>query len=1177
MLKFIFYKKATITTLILFVFINSYTQNPTPLKPATTNEIVDYAEIIYGSDHRLISGHIYQRKRFMVDGHPYFINDEWHKGEIFIKGAVFEDLNIKYNIEINKIILKAEFNDEYVRHIIMNSNYIDSLMIDGHFFVNSSILQQNSPLGFVEHIYEGANSYFIKYESSTKTTLKGTTKTTIYQKLQGVLYFYKDNEFKRLASRKDLGNHFSPFMDEISKELKQNRLRFKNANSAMLISMARIFNKYSSEKQEVSQSSTNNFYDSHISSSGLINTSIPIAYNNLKWNEFVNEIETNNNIRLFYNQQDIPDFRVSIDEDNQALKNVLDNNLKAFNLYASEINPNTFVITKDTTVQTNLAANFFTNKSEAAEASRTTLTAISEAEQPFIKTSTEFIPETIIIGSKSKDDRSKNATIRGIAKDNLTGEPIIGANIIDRNSGKGVVTNSNGYYEMNLEKGNHVLLVSSINIKEKKIEIELLSDGVLDLVLEEQVIMLEGVTITGQSTNKVKGTQMGLEKLTTKSVKKIPLAFGEKDIIKVALLLPGVQTVGEGSAGFNVRGSPTDQNLFYINNVPIYNTSHVTGFFSAFNSDAIDEFSLYKSNIPVNYGGRLSSIFDIKIKQGNKNNITANGGISLITGRILVEGPIKKDKSSFLVGVRSTYSDWAIDMMFKDQDIKDSKANFADAVTNFSFQINDNNLLNVFFYYSYDKMDLVATKTKYDYVNFGFSINWKYFFKQKHTFELSIAHSLYDFSKEEAEVEFSAFKQNYKLEHSEIKVNFNIKPNKNHTIIAGINSTLYRINRGSKLPLTDASLIKELHLGTEKGLESGIYLSDEWDITPKLALNAGIRYNIYASLGPQKVYEYADGLPKIEENIVDSLFFDNNKFAKTYSGLDFRAAVKYNISEDVSIKLSYNRMHQYIYMLSNTIAVSPDYTWKLVDYNTKPIIGDQFSAGFFSNISSNALEVSVEAYYKKVENLVEIKDGKEFLLNKYIEQSTLQGDMKAYGIELMIKKNTGDFTGWINYTYSHTSILVDSEFSENRINYGESYPSNYDKPHAFNLVASYNFSRRLSMSTNVVYSTGRPITYPTAYYYYNGIRIFNYSKRNEYRIPDYFRIDLSFTLEGNLRKHKLAHGSWTFSIYNLLGTNNPYSIYFKQEEGKIKGYKLSIFAAPIFSLTYNFKLGNYEN
>jgi len=651
--------------------------------------------------------------------------------------------------------------------------------------------------------------------------------------------------------------------------------------------------------------------------------------------------------------------------------------------------------------------------------------------------------------------------------------------------------------------------------------------------------------------------------------------LGEKDIIKVALLLPGIQTVGEGSSGFNVRGSPTDQNLFYINNLPIYNTSHLSGFFSSFNSDAIDEFVLYKSNIPVEYGGRLSSIFDITAKRGSLEKIKVNGGISPITGRILVEGPLKKDKSSFLIGLRSTYSDWLLKKV-KDPDIKNSSANFADLVTNFYLNLGPSDHLNVFTYYSYDKINL-ANKTIYNYKNIGASISWKHTFNKSLFLDFGFVHSIYDFEEESNELEIASYKQANKLNHSEAKAKFIYNLNEKHSMTFGLNSILYQIDRGKYEPLTDQSLIEVLDLGKEKAIEAGLFISDEWKLTPKLTINAGLRYNLYSNLGPQKVYQYVEGMPMIEENIQDTLYFKNNEATKSYSGLDFRAAASYLINENLSLKVSYNKTHQYIYMLSNSIRISPNYKWKLTDYNTKPMIGNQYSAGIFSNLFNDTYECSIEVYYKNVNNLIEIKDGVDLFTSEYIERSALQGKLKAYGIELMIKKKSGKFNGWINYTYSKSRITVDSEYPENRINFGTQYASNYDKPHALNLVANYRISKRLVASGIAVYSTGRPITYPTSIYYLNGVRTINYSKRNEYRIPDYFRLDLSFTWEGNLKKNKLAHGSWSFSVYNLTGRKNAYSVYFKNENGSINGYKRSIFGTQIWSITYNFKIGNYAN
>lgn len=895
------------------------------------------------------------------------------------------------------------------------------------------------------------------------------------------------------------------------------------------------------------------------------------TFSNLDWTAFVNKVEDNYKVHFYYLTDDLPEFQISFTNESITLRKVLIEHLLPYNVFVSSDKFGNIFLSKNATVSTNLPPNFFKieEKKESPEEK------VDKTDKNFIQTTEEFVAETIIVGNKEKGVNKLVATINGNAINSITNQNVEGATIVDLISGKGAVTDANGNYKITLNIGKHMFRISSVNILEKQIEIDLQSDGRLDLVLDDKIIMLHDVIISAEKDGKVTGTQMGLDKVSTKNVKKIPLVFGEKDIIKVALLLPGVQTVGEGSSGFNVRGSPTDQNLFYINHIPIYNTSHLSGFFSAFNADVIDEFSLYKSNIPLQYGGRLSSVFEIKTKTGNKDKVTARGGIGPITGRLTVEGPLKKDKSSFLIGARSTYSDWIFNFV-KDPMIKNSKAQFSDLVTNFSFHLDDYNQINVFTYYSTDNMDLYS-QTKYNYQNYGASVAWKHYYKNKNSFEISLAHSGYQFGEDNSQLEVASYQHNNAINHTEFKAFYEFVPAENHRIQVGINSTLYQIDKGIYDPLTSASFIEHIDLGKEKGIESAIFISDEWKVNQKLTFSGGIRFNSFSYFGPQEVNKYVDGLPFVNDNITEVLQFDNWEAIKTYGGLDFRFGINHLITDNISVKVAYNRLHQYIYMLSNTIAVSPNYKWKLSDYNSKPIIGDQLSLGLYSNLWNKKYVFSLETYYKFSQNIVETKDGANLFFNKYTEQATLQGNLNAYGVELMLKKVSGRFSGWINYTYSNSSILVDSQFAENRINYGEAYPSNYDKPHAFNIVGNFDFSRRVSLSSNVVYSTGRPITYPTAVYTYGDIPTLSYSSRNAYRIPDYFRVDLSLNVEGNLLKHKLGHGTWAFSIYNVLGRKNAFSVYFKENEGEIRAYKLSIFGAPIFSVTYNFKLGNYDS
>lgn len=897
------------------------------------------------------------------------------------------------------------------------------------------------------------------------------------------------------------------------------------------------------------------------------------SYSNLSWSQFVQKIEHDYPIHFYFQYSEIPEFQISYDSDSIALEKVLRNHLLPLNIFASIDKKGNIFLSKSSRISTRLPANFFRTNIETGNKEGEKKEEI--VDNDYIQTTREFVAQTVIIGNKEAGVNKRTAIIQGKAENNITKLAVEGATVVDLISGKGVVTDANGEYKINLTTGKHILKISSVNIVEKQIEVDLQSSGILNFMLDEKIIVLRDVIIKDERDNKITRTQMGLDKVIAKNVKKVPLVFGEKDILKIATLLPGVQTVGEGSSGFNVRGSPTDQNLFYINHVPIYNTSHLAGFFSAINADIIDNFSLYKSNIPLEYGGRIASVFEIKTKTGNKNKVTVRGGIGPITSHLTVEGPLKKDKSSFLIGIRSTYSDWILNFI-KDPIIKNSKAHFGDAVTNFSFQVNENNQLNVFTYLSTDKMD-IHTRSKFDYQNYGGSVEWKHFFKNKNSFELSFAHSTYQFDEENNQLEVASYTHNNQLGHTELKALYDITTIDNHFLQFGLNSILYTIDKGNYFPLSTSSTISPTYLGKEKGIESGIFISDEWKISPKLTFSGGIRYNLYTYFGEQDIKQYRDGMPFTDENLIDIIHFDNWEAIKTYGGLDFRFSMNHLITENLSIKAAYNRLHQYIYMLSNTIALAPNYRWKLSDYNTKPIVGDQISLGIYTNLGKGKYELSIESYYKLSQNIVEIKDGASIYFNEDTEQATLQGNLTAYGVELMLKKTEGSLSGWFNYTYSNSTVLVDSPFAENRINYGEPYPSNYDKPHAFNLVANYDLTRRIGFSGNIVYATGRPITYPTSIYYYENIPTLNYSSRNAYRLSDYFRIDLSINMEGSLLKRKLGHGTWAFSIYNILGRKNAYSVYFKEEDGFIQAYKLSIFGAPIFSITYNFKLGNYAS
>ncbi len=896
------------------------------------------------------------------------------------------------------------------------------------------------------------------------------------------------------------------------------------------------------------------------------------SYNNLEWVDFVNKVENNFHIKFYYEDSVLNSLRVNINND-LLLKQVLWENLRPLKLSFVFENENIF-INKGTAVSTELPKGFFDVSLRGADDILDDRSKESNI-QEYLSTRKALLSRNIVVGNRKDGAGKETVIIDGFIKNTEDGLPIIGASLYFEETETGTTTNERGYFSISLKKGKYSLNVNSIESKEEKYQLEVLSDGRIEIFLDRKIYALDEVIIRSDMEDNIRGTQMGFDKISAKSIKEIPSIMGERDIVKVALLLPGVQSVGEGASGYNVRGSPADQNIFYLNNIPVYNTSHLFGFFSAFTPDAISDFKLYKSNIPAKYGGRLSSIFDITAKEGNKKKFSLRGGISPITGSLMVEGPFAKDKSSYLIAVRSTYSDWVLNLI-DNYEIQNSNAQFADAITNFSIALNPNNQIKILTYYSYDDISLIS-QTDYGYENIGASIGWDHIIRNKHNLQLTYSFSNYSFNEENNQIEWAAYKNNYNLQHNEVRANITLRPNEKHSISFGFNSILYNLDNGDHLPLNELSEVIPVYMGTEKGIEGGIYVDEEWTVTPVFSISGGFRLNYYSYLGPQDVYEYINGAPLEIESIIDTVHYANNESITTSINPDFRIAAKYILSPQFSVKASFSQLHQYIFMLSNTIAMSPTDKWKLSDSHIKPMRGQQYSVGIFTNFFKGKLEFSAEAYYKKVENLVEYKDGANLVVTQAVETEVLQGDLDAYGLELMIKKPFGRLNGWINYTYSSSSVLVKGDDEFTSINFGKSYPANYDKPHALNLVLNYKLSRRLSFSSNVVYSTGRPITYPTSIFYQDGIPNTYYSSRNEYRLPDYFRLDLSVNLEGNLKKNKIIHGSWSFSVYNVTGRNNAYSVYFKSENGVINGYKLSIFGSPILSLSYNFKLGNYDN
>lgn len=885
-------------------------------------------------------------------------------------------------------------------------------------------------------------------------------------------------------------------------------------------------------------------------------------FSNVRFETFAKQLESQTDYEFFYDPRSLDSLIVNLTIREKAVELVLEQIFAKTDLHYAIDGGKRIYIVKGIEIQTRLPGGtieetpgkFQVDDSEAENKEKSRLLVESKQYD---------------IGKKTPVVSPGNATIAGYVKASSTGESIIGASIYITDPLIGVSSDQFGYFAITLPKGKHELYIRSGGMKQAIRKVMLYSDGKLNVELLEDVITLKEVLVESQRDRNITNDQMGIERLDIKTMKKMPVVFGEVDVFKVLLTLPGVQSVGEGTSGLNIRGGATSQNLILLDDATIYNPTHLFGFFSAFNPDVIKNVELYKSSIPAEFGGRLSSVLDVNSREGNKKKFSGTGGIGPVTGRLTLEGPILKNKASFLVGGRSTYSDWLLKKIPSDA-LRNSKASFYDLNAKVDWEINDKNSLYGMGYVSKDRFKL-NSDTLYKYMSKAITMKWKHSFNNKLYAVLAGGYSGYDYQISSDKNPVESFKLLYAIQQTNAKMDFNYFPIPKHTINMGGNVIKYVLFPGSKLRTDPTLKAGNDILPKEQGLESAVYIGDHYEASARLSLYAGLRYSYYNYLGPQDVARYTSGEPRTVNSIIDTISYPAGKSIANYHGPEYRISVKYALREGSSIKLSYNKTRQYLNMLSNTTAISPTDTWKLSDSYILPQVGDQISLGFYRNFNGNSIETSVETYYKAMENAIDYKGGAKLLLNHHIETGLLNAQGKAYGLELMVKKMNGKINGWLTYTYSRSLLRTKSDFTSETVNDGNYYPSNYDKPHAFNFIGNYKFSHRYSTSLSLIYSTGRPITVPIAKYYLDGSYRTLYGPRNGDRIPDYFRIDLSVNIEGNHKIKKLAHASWTVGVYNLTGRRNAYSVFYEQENGKIQGYKLSVLGSAIPTVTYNFK------
>ncbi|MCF8218561.1 MAG: TonB-dependent receptor [Bacteroidales bacterium] len=759
-------------------------------------------------------------------------------------------------------------------------------------------------------------------------------------------------------------------------------------------------------------------------------------------------------------------------------------------------------------------------------------------------------------------------TISGHVRDAQNGEELLGATVFVEELKNGTTTNNYGFYSLSLQPGEYTLVYSYVGYKKKTVEIDLQKDMKKNIELKPSNQELNTVTVSGEREDRnISSSQMSSMKIQSKTFEKIPALMGEIDVLKTLQLLPGVQSAGEGSTGFSVRGGSRDQNLVLLDEATVFNASHLMGFFSVFNNDAIKEVELYKGDIPARHGGRLSSLVDIRQKDGNMKKFQVDGGLGTISSRLTVQGPIKKEETSFLIAGRRSYADIFLPLA-ADENLHDNTLYFYDLNFKLNHILNENNRFYVSQYYGRDVIKIGGMNDdpfSMSWGNITTTVRWNHLFSDKLFSNFTFVRSGYDYKLgiEEANDNITSFMWRSNLGDNTLKADFGYYINPNNTVRFGANASYKSFEPGKVKGLSEESIFGEVDVPASNALSYSLYASNEQKIGEKLTLNYGLRYTLFQNIGKATVYNFDENY-----NTIDSTVYGNNEIFNSYDGFSPRISFKYQFNDKSSIKSSYSRTLQFIHLASNATVGTPLDIWLPSSPNIEPQRADQAAIGYFRNFLGNAIETSVEVYYKKMHNQIDFKDHAQIFLNPEIEGDMRFGEAEAYGAEFLIRKVKGKFTGWISYTLAH----AERTFEE--INDGEPYVSPFNRKHDISVILNYELNKRFSFGMNWVYASGKPVTFPTGRWEYGNMVAPVYSERNTYRMPDYHRLDLSITYDSKNKDNedKRFYSSWNLSVYNVYDRHNAFSISFEDVQGSqyereaIKTYLFGI----IPSITYNF-------
>lgn len=1088
-------------------------------------------------------------------GHQFLTEKAFSQGWLKIRGNVYDDQYLNYDLFNQQLIMQYQSQNGISRQIVVSDAWLEEFGFDEKYFVANG-----HPGGMIfQVIGKMPCRIFYHWTKTLDLSKEYGARNYVFSKPKKEMFLALNDTLLRFSRNRSFISVFrSAFTDAeaniVMNYLKRKRINIKKADDQTmeeLLAFCADFIKPVAEPAKDLVQGEN------------IQQKTPFS-------EFIRDADQKTGRRIYYKSGVLDSLNVKELSEGISLIQNLNNILDGTGFIASAWNNDIVIIPAE--IHLNSLPDY--RKISVTDSFSIPEKKMTQTEAKYLTGRSPDITQVITVGRQGANTAGARARILGRVLDEETGESLMSVPLYIKETNSGAVTDVNGFINMALPPGSYNAEVTYLGYATKKFILRVLADGAFTLTLQKAAIRLQDVVVSASAQSGMNMKDAGLDQISVRGLKSLPVLMGEQDVLKASVTLPGIVSVGEGSAGLNVRGGGYDQNSFYLNKIPVYNTSHLFGFFSSFNSDIIRDISIYKGFIPVQYGGRLASVFDITTRQGNRKNFTAHGGISPVTGNITFEGPLMKESGSFILSGRSSYSDWIVSRL-KDTTIRSSSAKFSDISGGLNVDAGQSQV-SIFFYHSYDKFHL-AEITEYDYSNNGASAIFSHTYNSALRSEMSLSGSVYKFHTSDKLEPSSSYTHSYRLGHYNSGIIFKHVLNESNKLEYGIDLSFYDLDRGTVRPYNARSLRSPVAMGGERGIESSLFISDFFRLSPLISIDLGLRYGLFVPAGPKEVYNYRDGVQPDPRYITDTIVFKRNEPVKVYSEPDIRASVNLRTGEHGSVKAAFNQMHQNIFMLNTGITLAPNTQWKLADYHLSPSESNLFSLGYYRIFPSSALEASAEIYYKKAENYPEFREGADFLKNPNVETIVLQGRQEAYGFEFHMKRNSRKLEGWISYAFSRSFINVDGLNSWDRINKGEPYPSNYDIPHSINAILSYHVTRRVIFSSSFTYQTGKPVSYPESVYFIDGSQYLDYSGRNAYRIPDYMRVDLSLIVEGNLKSGKPVHSSYIFNIYNVTGRMNPHSVYFMSENGRIKSYMYSVIGVPIFTATWQFKLGNYAS